>query len=260
MEVHHEINRRRTVVKRIIIMALGVLMALALATPMALAQVGQGAKASGKAEELAVAWTQWAFSKSVDVDSPLIGGDPNYSEARCDGTPVSATQGKTWFLAGTFGSSPEETVRTCTMPVGTHLFFPVVNWIAFPFPENPNETPENQRDLVIGAMDATLNDPNLIMQVTVDGQEVKSNRIVRAISPPFFTVTLPEENAFDPLAPPDGVAAGEYEGWTTDGLWVTLPPLPPGVHEIHFEASAPSVGVSQNITYILTVVNGKPAP
>ena len=245
--------------KRIIIMALGVLFALALATPMALAQIGQGAIKSGSAEELAVAWTQWAFSKPVDVDSPLIGsyeGGP-----RCDGTPLSPTPGNTWFLAGTFGSSTEETVRTCTMPVGTQLFFPVVNWIAFPFPENPDETPENQRDLVIGAMDATLNDPNLIIQVTVDGQEVKSNRIVRAISPPFFTVTLPEENAFDPLAPPDGVSAGEYEGWSTDGLWVTLPPLPPGVHEIHFEASAPSVGVSQDITYILTVVPGnKPAP
>jgi hypothetical protein len=95
MDAYHEINRRRTVVKRIIIMALGVLMALALATPMALAQVGQGAKASGTAEELAVAWTQWAFSKPVDVDSPLIGGDPDYSEARCDGTPLSPTQGKT---------------------------------------------------------------------------------------------------------------------------------------------------------------------
>jgi hypothetical protein len=247
-------------VKRIIIMALGVLFALALATPMALAQIGQGAIKSGSAEELAVAWTQWAFSKPTNVNSPLIGsyeGGP-----RCDGTPLSPTQGKTWFLAGTFGSSTEETVRTCTMPVGTQLFFPVVNWVAFPFPENPLETPENQREAAIGAMDATLNDPNLSMQVTVDGVAVKSNRVVRAISPPFFTVSLPEENAFDPFVNPNppGVPAGEYEGWTTDGLWVTLPPLPPGVHEIHFEASAPSVGVSQDTTYILTVVNGKPAP
>src|SRR5829696_2011479 len=246
-------NRRRTVVKRIIIMALGVLFALALATPMALAQIGQGAIKSGSAEELAVAWTQWAFSKPTNVNSPLIGsyeGGP-----RCDGTPLSPTQGKTWFLAGTFGSSTEETVRTCTMPVGTQLFFPVVNWVAFPFPENPLETPENQREAAIGAMDATLNDPNLIVQVTVDGKAVKSNRIVRAISPPFFSVTLPEENAFDPLVLPEGVPGDVYEGWTTDGLWVTLPPLPPGEHTIHFEASAPSVGVSQDNTYILTVVN-----
>jgi hypothetical protein len=59
-----------------------------------------------------------------------------------------------------------------------------------------------------------LKDPNLSMQVTVDGEEVKftvdgteikSNRIIRAISPPFFTVTLPEENAFDPFVPAPGV-------------------------------------------------------
>jgi len=213
---------------------------------------------------LAAAWTQWAFSKPVDEDSPLIGGDPNYSEARCDGTPVSPTQGKTWFLAGTFDNTVVE--RTCTMPVATQLFFPVVNWIAFPF--LPGETAEGERQKAIDAIDAVLKDPDLSMQVTVDGEEVKftvdgteikSNRIVRAISPPFFTVTLPEENAFDPFVT-EGVPGDEYEGWSTDGLWVTLPPLPPGEHTVHFEVNAPSVGVSQDNTYILTVVNGKPAP
>jgi hypothetical protein len=239
-------------VKRIIIMALGVLMALALATPMALAGVGQGANAADTPEELAAVWTQWAFSKPVDEDSPLFGSDPNYSEeARCDGTPLSPTQGNTWFLAGTFDSS--KVVRTCTMPVDTQLFFPVVNWIAFPFA--PKETPQNQRQAAINAMNATLNDPKFRMSVTVDGTEVNSNQIVRAISPAFFSVTMPEENAFDPFVNPNppGLRAGVYEGWTTDGLWVTLPPLPPGEHTIHFEARARSVGVSQDNTYILTV-------
>jgi hypothetical protein len=97
------------------------------------------------------------------------------------------------------------------------------------------------------------------MLVTVDGKEVKSNRIVRALSP-VFTLTLPEENVFDPFVPPDGVPGDEYESASADGLWVTLPPLPPGEHEIHFEMSAPNVGFSQDNTYILTVVNGKPAP
>ena len=224
--------------KRIIIMALGVLMALALATPMALAGVGQGENAADTPEELAAVWTQWAFSKPVDVDSPLIGsykGGP-----RCDGTPVSPTQGNTWFLAGSFGGG-SVVKRTCTMPANTQLFFPVVNWIAFPFA--PKETPQNQREAAINAMNATLNDPKLRMSVTVDGKAVESNRIVRAISPAYFSVTMPEENAFDPFVPDGGVPAGVYEGWTTDGLWVTLPPLPPGEHTIHFEASAPSVGV-----------------
>ena len=233
--------------KRIIIMALGILMALALATPMALAQVGQGAAASGTATELAVAWTQWAYSKPVGV-SPLIGsyeGGP-----KCDGTPVSPTQGKQWFLAGT--SDGSEVVRTCTMPVGTHLFFPVVSVVGFPFPNAPDETPETERALAIAYIDEVLAAPDFSMLVTVDGKMVKSNRIVRAgnISGPFFTLTLPEENVV-------GVLAGEYEA-TANGLWVTLPPLPPGEHTIHFEMSATTTTfgrVTQDNTYNLTVVN-----
>jgi hypothetical protein len=155
MEAHHEIIRRRTVVKRIIIMALGVLLALALATPMALAQVGQGASKSGTAAELAAAWWQWATSNPVD-SNPLIGPNddhPVYSEEQCDGTPVSPTQGKTWFLAGTGDGS--QVVRTCTMPVGTHLFFPVVNIVGFPF-ANTSETRESERVAAIARMDAVL--------------------------------------------------------------------------------------------------------
>jgi hypothetical protein len=256
MEAHHEINRRRTAVKRIIIMALGVLLALALATPMALAQVGQGANKSGTAAELAAAWTQWAYSKPVG-DSPVIGGDPDdYTDAQCDGTPVTPTQGKQWFLAGTTDGS--KVVRTCTMPVGTHLFFPVVT--SFGVKVFPFEDAEVERQKAITFINNVLADPAFrqSIEVTVDEKAVKSNRIVRATSPPsFFTVTLPEENAFDPLVPPEGVPGDVYEGWTTDALWVTLPPLPPGEHRIHFEMSAPNTfgGVSQDNTYILTVVN-----
>jgi hypothetical protein len=246
-------------VKRIILMALGVLLVLALATPMALAQVGQGANASGTAAKLAAAWTQWAYSKPVDEDSPLIGSYEG--EPRCDGTPVSPTQAETWFLAGTTNGDP--VVRTCTMPADTQLFFPVVSSLAFPFFTGENR--KNQRELAIAFIDAVENDPDFSMSVTVDGTEVgtevERDQIVRATSP-VFTLTLPEENVFDPLVPPPGVPAGEYEGATADGLWVTLPPLPPGKHTIHFEMSAPNVGFSQDNTYNLTVVNKgkKPAP
>ena len=62
--------------KRIIVVALSVVLALTLATPMAL---GQGAKASGTAGELAAAWWQWALSKPV-AENPLLGEDPDYTE------------------------------------------------------------------------------------------------------------------------------------------------------------------------------------
>ena len=91
------------------------------------------------------------------------------------------------------------------------------------------------------------------IEVTVDGKEINSNRIVRAQTP-FFDLTFEEGNIFD-------VPPGEYTT-ISDRLWVTLPPLPPDEHTIHFEFCAPNAfgGRSQNNTYILTVVNGKPAP
>jgi hypothetical protein len=254
-------------VKRIIIMALGVLLALALATPMALAQVGKGAAKSGTAAELAAAWTQWAYSQHA-AESPLIGGGDAYSEAKCDGTPVGPTQGKTWFLAGTDGnttSGTEETVRNCTMPVGTHLFFPVVSasfFITFP----PQENEVVAQEYVDNFMKGLEADSTKIIDGTVDGKEIKSNRIVRADTP-FFPVTFPQDNIFARF----GVTAGTYPT-VTNGLWVTLPPLPPGEHTIHFEIRAPNAdtdpntpgieGFFQNNTYKLTVVNKgkKPAP
>jgi hypothetical protein len=260
MDAHHEINRRSTTVKRIIILALGVLLALALATPMALAQVvhAPSPKASGPTAALAAAWTQWAYSKPVDEDSPLIG---SYDDTdRCDGTPVSPTQDETWFLAGT--TNGETVVRTCTMPADTQLFFPVVSSLAFPFFTGENR--KNQRELAIAFIDAVENDPDFSMSVTVDGTEVESDQIVRATSP-VFTLTLPEENVFDcpQCDPPFDVPGDEYKHASADGLWVTLPPLPPGEHEIHFVIDAPNLdldpntpgpeGFSQDNTYILTV-------
>ena len=58
--------------KRIVVMALSVVLALVVAMPMALGQVGQGSKASGTASELAAAWWQWALSEPV-AKYPLAG-------------------------------------------------------------------------------------------------------------------------------------------------------------------------------------------
>jgi hypothetical protein len=240
-------------VKRIIIMALGVLLALALATPMALAQVGQDGNKTGKAAKLAEAWTQWAYTKPVE-DSPLLGAYEG--GAKCDGTPapVSPTRGNTWFLAGTDGlttDGKEETVRICTVPAETQLFFPVVSatfFITFPGPPE-FEDKQKARDYVKGYIRAVEEDPDLSIVVTVDGEEISSDQIVRAKTS-FFPLTFPEDNIYARF----NVKAGTYPT-ITNGLWVMLPPLPPGPHTIHFELSAPNADVFQNNTYHLTVVN-----
>jgi hypothetical protein len=234
-------EREDNVVKRAIVIALSVVLALTLAMPVAFGQVGQGSKASGtEAAQLAADWWTWALSTPV-ADNPLLGGDPNYTPEQCDGEPVTDTTGETWFLAGTIDKHKVE--RTCTVPAGTELFFPVVNYV-FVITE-PGETQKQARQVVNEFIDSVLADPKFSMVVTVDGEEVQETEIVRADSP-LFTIPLPENNLF-------GVDAGNYQA-VADGLWVTLPPLSEGEHTIHVEMRAPSVGFSQNYTYYLTVV------
>jgi hypothetical protein len=249
-------NRRNTAVKRAIVLAISVLLALIVALPMAFAQGGQGAKATDKVAELSVDWWKWALSKPLKK-SPLIGSYEG--GAKCDGTPVSPTPGKTWFLAGT--TTGEKVKRTCTVPVKTELFFPVVNVVTFPFLKDENR--HNQRQLAKQYIREVLNAPDFRKSVRVDGKKVESDRIDRALSP-VFSFTVREHNIFDcpKCNPPVDVPAGKYDDASSNGLWVTLAPLSKGEHKIHFEMSATTETfghVSQDNVYFLTV-KGKPAP
>ena len=223
--------------KRMIVMAVSILLALTLAMPVAFGKAGQSEKASGSPVELAAAWWQWALSKPVE-DFPLFGGDPTYTEEQCNGEPVTDTKTETWFLGGSVSGDP--VVRTCSVPAGSQLFLPVVNtvWV---FTDPETDTDKQARKEVQGFMTALLSDPEFSMVVTVDGEEV--HRIVRGKSH-FFEVQLPEDNVF-------GEPAGTYRA-LADGFWVTLPPLSEGEHTIHIEMS--STNFSQDITYRLTVV------
>ena len=223
--------------RRLVLMALGVVLALALASPVAMAQAERSAQASADTSQLAAEWWQWALSKPA-ADNPQIGGDPTYSEEQCDGQPLSSASDEVWFLAGTLDGSQVE--RTCTAPAGKQLFFPVVNYV-FLITE-PDETEEIARQAVNDYIDGLVADPRFKMRVTVDGRKVKSSQIIRADSP-LFTATVPDGGL---------IPAGSYDG-VADGLWVTLPSLPEGEHTIRFTMSAPNAGFSQDNTYYLTV-------
>ena len=144
--------------KRMILMAVSLLLALALAAPVAFGQPGQGSTATGASGKLAAAWWQWALSKPVE-DIPMIGPDkaPVYSEEQCDGQPLTDTLAKEWFLAGSFDGNAVE--RTCTVPVGTQLFFPAFNIAILRDPTNPGDTEAHLFDQAHGYVDAALGQP-----------------------------------------------------------------------------------------------------
>jgi hypothetical protein len=234
-------------VKRtMLVAALGVLLALAVATPVAWGQAEQqGSTTYGRTGKLAAAWWQWALSKPV-AKNPTIG---SYSGGpKCNGRPVSATPGdkQWWFLAGATGGTKPRVERTCTMPAGRWLFFPVANYVYIN--TEPTDNEEVARQAANEYMDSVMSDPDLSIAVSVDGQEV-----LRRADSPLFTVKIPEHNVFD--SPTFDLPAGSYDG-VADGLWATVPPLSKGKHTVHFKLSAPNVGtegVTQNNTYHLTV-------
>jgi hypothetical protein len=222
-------------VKRAIMMAISVVLALAVAAPIA---SGQTASQRQDLKALTEAWWTWATA----VPSPL---DGNYSspDPRCEGEFVDGV----FFLAGTVGGDPVE--RTCTVPADTALFFPVVN--SFTTAEEPNY-PWGPHKVVAKAS------ANGKTYATLDGEDLKMKRI--ATGP--FTLILPEDNIFDCLDPqcdPQVDLGGPYPyPAVSDGLWVYLPQgLEPGEYTLKFGGtSVRSNGqpFSVDVTYNLIVV------
>jgi hypothetical protein len=178
--------------------------------------------------EWSAAWWQWALSAPASVN-PLI-----------DSTGANCAEGqdaKVWYLAGTAGGGTA--TRSCTIPTGTALFFPIVN--TFSAAEG---TVEEMR-----AVTAAFIDSIAAMSVSIDGQSVENPVSYRAMSP-VFSLTLPANNIF-------GVPEGTYEPAVSDGFWLLLAPLPPGEHVIHFSAASSDGSFSLDVTYILTVEAGR---
>lgn len=152
-----------------------------------------------------------------------------------------------YFLAGdgTFSGAP--VTRSCTVP-SLPLFFPMItaecsNVEAPPFfGRTDADRLECARQLIDGV-------PPITVVVTVDGHSVPALRNFRVASPPFNFTTPAHNNVFGL----DGVTSGRSG---TDGYWAMLTPLRPGKHTVHFEAAisaGPFAGLTQNVTYNLTV-------
>jgi hypothetical protein len=173
-------------------------------------------------EEWSREWWQWAGSFQWNA-SPVA--DP--TGALC----ANGQQGDVWFLAGTYDTG--RTIRTCTVPRGKYLFFPLVNYMMTPR-SNPAATCEDMARVV-----ARFTEGALRLVLEVDGQRYGD----------LLEHRLPTRECFDLGAratPPVRVypTAG-------NGYYVMLRPLPPGKHEINFGGILPSL--LQAVTYTLIV-------
>jgi hypothetical protein len=229
-------------VRRIVVIALSVMLALVVAIPIASGKPALPAlfKHSQILGKLGAEWWTQVIEEPVPTN-PLYGSYTDESP-KCD---VSTTFAKreVFFLVGT--TTGEPVTRECTVSHKAWIFFPVVNTVdvePIGFPK------KEQRKLVNDQMDQFL--VGSTMFVTVDGKPVPVSIKKNRADTPFFRVNVPEDNIF---GGPSVLPAGEYQA-VADGVWVLLPPLKKGEHTITFGGTFPNGGFQQNNTYILTVV------
>jgi len=190
--------------------------------------------------ELTAQWWQWALSIPAPLNPQL---DPTGENG------VVGQHGPVWFLAGIFGGGT--VTRTCSVPEGKALFFPVINDVEINTPNVCGSGPNNVSVKILRAMSAASVNGAANLSVTVDGVVVKNLRCVQS---EVFEVALPANSIFVPLCPPASVPAGVYSPAVSDGYYVLLNPLRVGNHTLHFYAENPAATLAQSVTYNLTVV------
>jgi len=193
-------------------------------------------------KKLSVEWEQWALSIPTPVNPTLDNTGQN---------AVVGQRGPIWFLAGVFGGGTA--TRTCSVPQGVALFFPVINSVNI---NTPNVCGQKEPLTVseLRAASAVFIDKASNLSATVDGIAIKNLRRVRS---QVFSVALPEDNIFDKPCENGGlgnVPAGIYSPAVDDGFYVLLDPLSVGTHALHFHAENPSQGFTEDVTYNLAVV------
>jgi hypothetical protein len=193
--------------------------------------------------EWSARWWQWSYSLPTTRH-------PLFDTARCD----AGQSGKVWFLGGTFTliQQGNEVVgvaeRTCHVPAGKALFFPLLNaeWDNVCPPLDPPLSVPQLRQAAAAALAGATG-----LTATIDGHEVADVDDFRVRSP-RFAVTIPAANVWRSFGPPcDTIAAGRYAPIVADGWYLLVRPLSHGKHTLHFTGGIP--GFRLDITYHLNI-------
>lgn len=179
--------------------------------------------------ELSARWWQWVLAIPAAINPNLDTTGANCAQGQYDDV---------WFLAGAFGGIVE---RTCTIPAGKPIFFPLINTIAFK--PSGKETLLNLRRQSAAFIDNVAG-----LDCTMDGVTCFQDRSSFRVKSPSFTVIAPANG----LVPPGKLSVpGNTDPIVSDGYWLLLDPPAPGPHTIKFKATTNDF--SLDVTYNLTI-------
>jgi hypothetical protein len=191
--------------------------------------------------EWAEDWHSWVLSIE-DEQNPLL---ELFTGETSDCTYYQS--GDVWFLAGLLGGGEIE--RECTIDDETAMFFPVVNYMWFPYVTDP---PPDESDLELQFRNV-INGAGAWAKV--DGVNVVPLYRFH-FHTRWFRAWMPENNMIDWLI--DNFDPGNElwgEGWSqphfNDGIYLMVEPLDVGDHTIEFGG----FGGGFHVTYDLTVVD-----
>lgn len=193
-------------------------------------------------KQLSAQWWQWILSVPVD-ENPLL----DTTGASC----MVGQRGSDWFLAGGFGGGT--VTRSCSVPAGTSLFFPVVNSVGFDTPYVCGQTDPIPSSVYRAAAADFINGVGNAW-VTLDGETIGDLQRVKSL---VFKLALPEDNLFTGICEYYGLGplpSGIYSPAIDDGIYVRLNPLAAGPHTLVFHAENTSQSFSLDVTYHLVVV------
>ncbi|MFO1204416.1 MAG: hypothetical protein U1E63_01430 [Burkholderiales bacterium] len=171
--------------------------------------------------EWAAEWQKWAYA-GTSAQNAITDTDGRY----CN---LNQPKEGVWFLAGTFGQV--NVTRTCTIPKGRALFYPLVEygWIDCPGTPDEDLSDAQVRAILAGTIDTACQ-----LTSTLDGVAIASLQVLtgRTQSPNFRSI-LPNDSVIaDKSGCPTPLPGGKTGRQIVDGYWIMVPPLSSGKHNL----------------------------
>jgi hypothetical protein len=189
--------------------------------------------------EWAKAWWTWRLETPYDIN-PSVNNNP------CNG----GQSGHVWFLASDvsvnwWNAPGVQEFRSCTLPAGNSLFFPLINNGYFAFHSDPPA--ERTHDFVRSASRCA---GPVKISVKIDG-EIIDNPYQYYEESPFFTIHLPADSIYKKIYP----TAMTWEPSADSGYYLFLRPLPVGRHVLEWTSEWHNCSINQysipDVYYIL---------